>query len=134
MPDINFNAGVISLSPSLETFAALLNHTSSKPLPWDAEQGVLNSFFPLPTPERVYPHQYTRMVLPMKYNLNVEAQRSHLDQWDDVWPDARIVHYTQQKAWWARDCAEDVNCTFHQSVARWWEEYEEMNSFYGWKN
>jgi lipopolysaccharide biosynthesis glycosyltransferase len=70
------------------------------------------------------------MALPMKYNLNIEAERSHLDQWQDVWPDARIIHYTQSKPWWAVQCAEDTNCTFHQSTSRWFEIRDEMNSVY----
>ena len=132
MPDVNFNAGVLSLTPSLETYSRLYNFTNSNPLPWDAEQGILNKFFPAPKPEVLHPHAYTRVILPMKYNLNVEAQKSHLDQWDDVWPDARIVHFTQAKPYWMSECRENTNCTFAQSVGRWWNEYEEMNSKFGW--
>lgn len=132
MPDTKFNAGVMSLTPSLKTFERLYEFTLAQPLPWDAEQGILNLFFPAPIPGVIHPHKYTRTVLPMKYNLNVEAQRSHLEQWDDVWPDARIVHFTQAKAYWLRDCLEGSNCTFAQSVGRWHREYKEMNSVYGW--
>jgi len=132
MPDTNFNAGVMSLTPSLEIFSRLVNETNSNPLPWDAEQGVLNAFFPPPIPERFYPHTYTRTILPMKYNLNIEAQRSHLDQWNDVWPDARIVHFTQAKPCWYWACVVNTTCIFHQSIARWFVEFDEMNSKFGW--
>jgi hypothetical protein len=125
MPAYNFNAGVLSLTPSLQTFANILNFTNSIPLPEDAEQGVLNRFFPLPTPGPAYPSSYTRTVLPMKYNLNLEACRSHLDQWDDVWPDARVVHFTVAKPM-RGECSEGTGCPFEQPMGRWMFESEEM--------
>jgi hypothetical protein len=134
MPDTRFNAGVLSLTPSLDTFHEIINETTSNPLPWDAEQGVLNKFFPPPIPEQFRHHKYTRTILPMKYNLNIEALNSHIDQWNDVWPDARIVHYTQAKPWWELDCVNNPTCKWRESIERWYEEYDEMNEIYGWES
>ena len=126
MPAFNFNAGVLSLTPSNDTFSKLMDFTASIPLPEDAEQGVLNQFFLLPTPRRVgYPSAYTRTILPMKYNLNLEACRSHMDQWEDIWPDVRIVHYTVAKPG-RGDCREGSGCVFEQPMRRWRHEFEEM--------
>jgi hypothetical protein len=133
MPALNFNAGVLSLSPSVQTFSDLLNFSVSNPLPPMAEQGVLNNFFPAPNPGPMYPSAYTRVVLPMKYNVNLEARYSHKDQWDDIWADARVVHFTILKPIRdARECKDDPNCMFIQSIGRWFSEYEEMKSKFGW--
>jgi len=125
MPAENFNAGVMSLTPSLETYDALIHDTISKPLPHDGEQGILNRFYPVignATFDR------TRTVLDMKYNLNIEAFPTHRDKWDVIRPDARVIHFTVFKplrpghAEW-----------YEEPVHRWLAEWEEMNLVYGWE-
>ena len=133
MPAENFNAGVLSLSPSIKTFELLLNFTYSlNQVPRDAEQGLLNQFFPAPRVNVIYPSEYTRTILPMKYNLNIEARISHPLQWSDVWPDARIVHFTSQKPLFTPNCSEGSSCLFEQGIGRWFREYEELNRLHGW--
>jgi hypothetical protein len=131
MPANNFNAGVMSLTPSEDTSNALLNLTTTHPLGWDAEQGLLNSFFPAPSPDHVYPSRYTRTVLPMKYNLNLAALHHHQQQWDDVWPDVRIVHFTIAKPS-SKECKTEEQCLYPQPLNAWRNEFLEMRRKYGW--
>jgi hypothetical protein len=132
MPAYNFNAGVMALTPDVAIYDLLLNMTMSAPLDDDAEQGVLNRLYRPPVPGPMYPSRFTRTILPMKYNLNVEAYSSHRDQWDDIWPTARIIHFTVWKPMWA-ECPAEGECRFEQPARRWWSEYREMNGRYGWE-
>jgi glycogenin glucosyltransferase len=132
MPADNFNAGVMSLTPSETTFNLLLNLTTTHTLGWDAEQGLLNSFFPAPSRYLLHPAKHTRTVLPMKYNLNLEALRSHPVQWNDVWPDARIVHFTVEKPSSGTCKLQEERCKFVQPLTRWREEFLEMRQSAGW--
>ena len=132
MPADNFNAGVLSLSPSATVYNELINITANMPVFPDADQGLLNYFFRRPTPGPIYPAEYTRTILPMKYNLNIEACNSHKDQWDDVWPDARIVHFTYPKPPGKDQCLAGTGCKFEQPMGRYREEYQEMLKTYAW--
>ena len=87
----NFNAGVMSITPSLEKFFFIINMTNIFPLGGNAEQGLLNNLFSLPSPETLDSAIYLRTELPKIYNLNVEIYRSFRDTWDELWPHSRIV-------------------------------------------
>jgi hypothetical protein len=133
MPADTFNPGVMSLTPSETIYNALLNLTHT--LGEHAEEGLLNSFFPAPSKDQLYPSQHTRTVLPMKYNLNLEALRSHPIQWNDIWPDARIVHFTVEKPSSGTCEGEDERedrCKFVQPLTRWRDEFLEMRRSAGW--
>lgn len=131
MPSNTFNAGVLSLTPSNDTYAALLEQAMVRPMPWDAEQGLLNDFFLASTPNNVYPPQYTRTTLPMKYNLNLAALNNHPIQWNDTWPDARIVHFTISKPS-SKECKPSKNCLYPQPLNAWRDEFLEMKEKYRW--
>jgi hypothetical protein len=128
MPAENFNAGVLSITPSLEKYLFLLNAVAASPIGWTAEQELLNNLFPLPTGETLESFSYLRTELPMKYNLNLEAYASHRSQWDEIWPDARIVHFTMTKPgfWDPGDRRYDL------PLDVWWQEWEEMRTQFGW--
>ena len=85
----HFNAGVMSLKPSKDTFHALIEHMN-KTDQFDveqAEQGVLNLYF-----------QHQLVKLSYVYNLNIAIGKSTLRPfWDTLWPNVRIVHYTIEK-------------------------------------
>lgn len=68
----------------------------------------------------------------MKYNLNLEAYASHREQWDDLWPDARVIHYTMRKPT-DGDCVEGAECWYEQPMRTWWREHDEMAKVYGWR-
>jgi hypothetical protein len=121
----------MSLTPSNDTYAALLEQAMAHPMKWDAEQGLLNAFFPAPSPNKVYPSQYTRTILPMKYNLNLAALHYYPGQWNDVWPDARIVHFTIWKPS-SRECKSSENCLYPQPLNAWRDEFLEMKEKYRW--
>jgi hypothetical protein len=125
MPAENFNAGVLSLTPSLETYTALLDDTLHKPLPRDGEQGVLNRFYHVPGNGT---SNYTRTTLDMKYNLNIEAFPTHRTKWDVIWPDARVVHFTVFKP--LRSGHPEW---YQQPVDLWLEQWDEMTNMFGWK-
>ena len=133
MPADNFNAGVMSLTPSEDIFDALMEGSKTKPLAWDADQGLLNDFFPSPAPGRIYPSRHTRMVLPVKYNLNLETLKDHREQWDDIWPDARIVHFTIAKPQ-SKECIPSNGCLFPQPLNAWRREFLEMKDKFGWED
>jgi len=133
MPDYNFNSGVMSLTPSLDTYAELINITNTMPLFTGGDQSLLNWFYHAAAPGPFYPSTFTRMTLPTKYNLNLEAVRSHRDQWDDIWPDVRVVHYTMPKPLLADQfCPPGANCVYEEPLNKWWEEYNEMRRSHGW--
>ncbi|ODQ54744.1 nucleotide-diphospho-sugar transferase [Saitoella complicata NRRL Y-17804] len=125
-PSKTFNAGVLSLTPSVETFDALLKFTGENKLPWDAEQGVLNRFFSLP--DDVFPER-SRRVIPLTYNLNLLAFSNYREEWDGMWDDARIVHFTVAKPR-TTPCVE--NCYWEEPKQEWINEWDEMRRRYGW--
>jgi len=132
MPGENFNAGVLSLVPSVDTYEELLSRTLSNPIPSDAEQGVLNKFYSSvsATSDGAYGWPNVRAVLPMKYNLNVEAYETHRSQWDDIWPDVRVIHYTGgRKPRKPADGQMDFN---NQPLRKWVEEFDEMMMKFEW--
>jgi glycogenin glucosyltransferase len=129
MPADNFNAGILSLRPSLSQYHSLLNATSSVPLGYTAEQGFLNIMFLPTSPENLDSSRYLRTELPMKYNLNLCAYSFHREKWDAIWPDARIVHFTMVKP-----CLSGRNeyPDYDQPVNLWWKEWDEMSQKFGW--
>ena len=129
MPADNFNAGILSLRPSPSQYYSLLNATVSVPLEYTAEQGFLNVMFLSPSPENLDSPGYLRTELPMKYNLNLCAFAFHRSQWDAIWPDARIVHFTMVKPCQGR---RNEYPDYDQPVNLWWEEWDEMTRKFGW--
>lgn len=112
----------------MEIYSKLIEVTTSSPSPEQAEQGILNEFFPLPSLYDTRP-AYTRMDLPLKYNLNLEACRSHKDRWRELWPDARIVHFTGGAKPTGEVC---VGCVCSDALNKWAYEYQEMMEMYHW--
>jgi len=127
MPAQNFNAGVLSLKPNRTVLEELLNITATQPIENDAEQGLLNKFYSVVDFQSNAEH--TRVALPMKYNLNLEAYESHRGNWDALWPDARVVHFTQIKP---QDNFE--NQGWDQPMQAWRREWEDVIWKYGWND
>lgn len=131
MPADNFNAGVLSITPSAEKFAFLMNTAALTPLQYSAEQGLLNIVFLRP-PE-IFQSKATvflRTELPMAFNLNICAYFRHRVKWDALWPDARIVHFTMVKP-----NAAEYRFNFpdyEQPVKAWWDEWDEMTRKFNW--
>jgi len=98
MRAVNFNAGVMSITPSLEKVSTILNYTSIFPMEASAEQGLLNRIFRCSMPNLLNSSIYLQTELLQTYNLNTEAYFSHRSSWDELWPDARIVHFTVRKS------------------------------------
>jgi hypothetical protein len=131
MPAENFNAGVLSITPSLEKLEYLMNATASTPLQYTAEQGLLNLIFL--RPPWVFESNETvflRTELPMKFNLNIGAYFAHRSQWDFIWPDARIVHFTMVKPNEAEYRLDFPD--YEQPLEEWWNEWDEMTQMYNW--
>ena len=131
MPSDNFNAGVMSLTPSLEIYNQLFEITTTRPTPPGAEQDILNVFFPPVSMDNTRP-EYTRTDLPMKYNLNMEACRAErlTDRFNEIWPHARILHFTGPAKGNTGECNDPgCNCAAHNT---WKDEYKEMCMKYGW--
>jgi hypothetical protein len=130
MPADNFNAGVLSLTPSVETYSLLVNASATLPIAEYAEQGVLNHIFPAERPFHGMENlTYPFTPLPFKYNLNLEAYRSHRKQWDEIWPDVRVLHYTAVKPKIGDgEGAED----FEKPFQIWWQYWDEVRQKYGW--
>ena len=126
----NFNAGVLSLTPSVEEYEFILNASTSMPIFPNAEQGLLNHLFPLPTADTNSSSRFLRTELSQEYNLNLEAYSSHRDHWDEIWPRAKIVHFTGEGKPRGEDDAESAS----QPVALWLREFNEMTSKYGWSH
>jgi alpha-N-acetylglucosamine transferase len=131
MPAENFNAGVLSITPSLEKFEYLMKAAASTPLQYTAEQGLLNLIFL--RPPLVFESDTTvflRTELPMKFNLNICAYLRHRSQWDLIWPDARVVHFTMVKPNEAEYRSNFPD--YEQPVNEWWNEWDEMIRKYNW--
>jgi hypothetical protein len=129
MPGENFNAGVLSITPSLEKYQLLLDATTIYPVEDNGEQNMLNHLFPLPSPESLEASSWLRTELPMKYNRNLEAYSSHREKWDGIWPDARIIHYTMSKPYIGQPRDDP---TYAQPLDAWWLEWSEMVATFGW--
>jgi hypothetical protein len=78
MPAENFNAGVLSITPSVDKYEYLMKAAASTPLQYSAEQGLLNLVFL--RPPSVYESNaklFPRTEFPMKFNLNICAYLRH---------------------------------------------------------
>jgi hypothetical protein len=126
----NFNAGVLSLTPSVEEYEFLLNASMSMPIFPNAEQGLLNQLFPLRTADTNSSSRFLRTELSQEYNLNLEAYSSHRPHWDEIWPRAKIVHFTGEGKPRGEDNVEEAS----QPVALWLREFHEMTRKYGWRH
>mmetsp|Transcript_64389 Transcript_64389/g.172319 ORF Transcript_64389/g.172319 Transcript_64389/m.172319 type:complete len:240 (+) Transcript_64389:181-900(+) len=90
----HFNAGVLLLLPSLETFAMLNRSISEVPHNVDsAEQDLLNRLY------HEGDHQHEFMELPFPYNAIVITKYCQPDVWDKHRGDLRLIHMTTAKGW-----------------------------------
>jgi hypothetical protein len=114
----DFNAGVLVLTPSKATFEVLVGErNAAADSPWeDAEQGLLR-------------HHYrdTAHLLPYKYNMNQASSVYWRSNWDRVWPDRRIFHFTLTKPFLALPTGEPWGkwATGSADMRRVWEEYRD---------
>ena len=133
MIDWDFGVGVLSITPSLEQYYLILNLTREFP-ERGAEQALLNHLFvnwlPEDSDRKINSDWYYRAKLPLKYNLNLEAYRSWRTEWDQVWPDVRVVHYTVAKP--NPFGFGGIDNDFQQPLEEWWKEWSEMVRHYGW--
>jgi len=125
----NFNTGVLSLVPSLPKFEYLLQALTEMPVEKDAEQGFLNHIYSLP-PKTYNNSVYLRTELPQTYNLNLQAYKSWRSDWDKLWPDARVVHFTVHKPWPRKMGNKDLG--FEEAMDAWDDAWEEMIQKYNW--
>ncbi|PCH35546.1 glycosyltransferase family 8 protein [Wolfiporia cocos MD-104 SS10] len=81
---LNINAGVLFVRPSREVFDDMVTKIGKARYDTtDAEQGFLNHY---------YGAEVVR--LPYAYNANLAIKLRKPELWEDLWGDARIVHYT----------------------------------------
>jgi hypothetical protein len=131
MPAENFNAGVLSITPSRKKYEYLMKAAASTPLQYLAEQGLLNLIFL--RPPSVFKSNATVFLqteLPMKFDLNICAYLRHRGQWDLIWPDARVVHYMMVKPNEAEYRLRFPD--YEQPVNSRWDEWDEMTRKHNW--
>ncbi|OCH90582.1 nucleotide-diphospho-sugar transferase [Obba rivulosa] len=135
---LNFNAGVLILRPSTVVFEDMLGKLSKADYPRHmAEQAFLNQYFAA-----------NAVRLPYVYNANLAVKQRKQSVWEDVWPQARIVHYTLVKPFlddadW--DLVVEINRMeevvgskmgrdnglFDQELEAWAEAWRETRQIYG---
>ena len=111
--DINFNAGMLSLTPSITTYNHLVETISKtdKYNPAMAEQAMLN-----------YAFKYSHLKLPYVFGLNLAMHQSHLHSvWKGLYPAARVIHYTAFKPFRNPEKRNE----FPEPFSVWLEEYNE---------
>lgn len=93
--DARFNSGFMFFSPSNELYSDMISKLSDPAFhdPSEGDQQFLQNYW-----------KFRDYRLPSKFNLNLTHffwRKAEL--WDIVWPDARVIHFTDRKPrerWW----------------------------------
>ena len=91
--DSKFNSGVMLLRPSSNLYNDMLSKLADKKYhdPKEGDQQFLQNYW-----------RHRDWKLPTRFNLNIVHYYYRPAIWKDVWPDSRIVHFTDRKPreWW----------------------------------
>lgn len=110
------NGGVLLLKPNQQVYKDMLNEMEAWKLRYDfgmAEQGFLG-----------YKFKYNSFKLPFVYNVNL-ALRAHPLEWELVWSDARLIHFTMTKPF--LDQRSETG-PYSQALEAWWHQYDLLKS------
>jgi lipopolysaccharide biosynthesis glycosyltransferase len=113
----DFNSGVFLLTPSKATFEVLVGERQAvADSPWNSDQNLLRDHY-----------RDTVVLLPYKYNMNQASSVYWRSNWDRVWPDRRVIHFTLTKPFLALPTGAQYSewATQSADMRRVWEDYRD---------
>ncbi|ODQ53967.1 nucleotide-diphospho-sugar transferase [Saitoella complicata NRRL Y-17804] len=125
LQDTRFNSGFILIRPSKVEYETLAEKVSDKKYhrPDEADQAFLNVYW-----------RFRAYMLPYAYNFNLVLFRFHREVWDNLWPEAKVIHFTTRKPSTKDKCATNPDC-LERPVLEWYSwMFQSMVEEYGWKD